>query len=105
MITTSLIWMNTLKTLDKLAALCLMAGALCGVLESNGAQSSKRAKVDDSLFTNDLVLPLESQISDKGMALLRQYEWSREAKLEDRLQVRATIREGSILYTNVGLHL
>jgi hypothetical protein len=87
----------------------LIAFAAAGFLWSNVASSApetgKNSKVDESIFTNDLVLELEIEIPEQGLATLRQYQWSPRAKPSDRIPVHATVREGAAVYTNVAVHL
>src|SRR6266542_3614467 len=58
----------------------------------------------DYVFTNDSVLRIKIDIPKDGMAILRKYQWGWGGGGE-RQPVRATVREGETVYTNVALHL
>jgi hypothetical protein len=66
------------------------------------------AKVDasDELFSQRIRIPrLQIDIPPDGMAVLRQYHWRRNGENATRTDVRVTVREGKVVYTNVALHL
>src|ERR1051326_762836 len=90
-------------------SLAILPLSLAALLSSHpgsaAAAESKKAKAEEDLFTKDQVLKLQIKISEEGMAQLRQYEWSREAKPTDRIHVPATVREGAAVYTNVAIHV
>ena len=90
-------------------SLAILPLSLAALLSSHpgsaAAAESKKAKAEEDLFTKDQVLKLQIKISEEGMAKLRQYEWSREAKPTDRIHVPATVREGAAVYTNVAIHV
>jgi len=89
----------------ELKPVLIIAVALAACCASGAPAVGKNLTGDDSFFTNDSVLQLEIAIPRKGMDILRQYEWSREAKPGDRVAVPATVREGAAVYTNVAVHL
>ena len=62
-------------------------------------------KVDEGLFTNDVVLEIQIEIPAREMAALRQYHWSPGADVSERATVPVTVKEGTTVYTNVALHL
>jgi len=64
------------------------------------------AQASDDLFSQRTAIPrLKIEIPPEGMAILRQYHWRRDQDNEPRTDVRATVREGDAVYTNVAVHL
>ncbi|MBI1842969.1 MAG: CotH kinase family protein [Verrucomicrobia bacterium] len=63
--------------------------------------------VDDSdtLFTNAVVRPINIEIGDAGMKTLQAYHQVWGQPRPKRIDVKATIREGNRVYTNVSIHL
>ncbi len=59
----------------------------------------------DELFAGDKVPRLEITIPEEGMEVLRQYNWRESRDGNPREDVRATVREGGRVYTNVAIHL
>src|SRR3989442_7030369 len=86
-------------------SLLIIAGALFVCWADELTAEGKKSEIDDGLFSKEQVLQLEIGIPNKGMDSLRQYEWNREMKPGDRVPVPATVREGTLVYTNVALHL
>src|SRR2546421_11455741 len=98
--------MNRLKTSIKTfcgVAVGVLLALTSSVHPASGA--GDKGKVDEAIFTNNSVLSIEIEISNRDMSTLRRYQWNRDAKLESRTPVPAMIREGSVLYTNVAVHL
>jgi hypothetical protein len=62
------------------------------------------AQSGDELFTRRTIPRLQIEIPPEGMEVLRAYHWRRDEGLP-REDVRATVREGATVYTNVALHL
>src|SRR6266404_2292956 len=89
----------------RLVGIMLAAGLLWSNLATSGAESVKNSQGDESIFTNDVVLKIQIEIPEAGMATLRQYEWNREPKPGERIPAHATVTEGTVVYTNVALHL
>jgi hypothetical protein len=58
-----------------------------------------------ALFAEHALPHLQIEISPRDLNFLRQYEWDRSEPDLPRTNVLATVREGSITYTNVTLHL
>jgi hypothetical protein len=87
-----------------LASLFILTG---GVISPAKASESKEkpAKFDESIFTNRAVPRIQITISDEGMATLRRYHWKWGGNDSERVQVRATVKEGAAVYTNVAVHL
>jgi spore coat protein H len=80
------------------------AGVIC--LSASEPQPFKSAQAGDDLFTRPEIRKIHIEIPEAGIVELRaQREWERNANPDDRPSVQATIREGSIVYPNVGLHL
>src|SRR5204863_1207148 len=64
------------------------------------------AQAGDELFSQRTSIPrLKIEIPPEGMAVLRQYSWRRDEGSASRTDVRATVREGDVVYTNVAVHL
>ena len=64
------------------------------------------AQASDELFSQRTAIPrLKIEIPPEGMAVLRQYFWRRDEDSASRTDVRATVREGDVVYTNVAVHL
>src|SRR6185503_12061269 len=63
-----------------------------------------KAGTSDYIFTNESVLRIKIDIPKDGMATLRKYQWGWGGGGE-RQAVRATVREGETVYTNVAVHL
>jgi hypothetical protein len=84
-------------------ALLVTAGAAVRTYAA-GAAASESAHGDD-LFTNSLVPQLQLEISREGMDVLENYRqvWGRPRP--ERIDVKATVREGKVVYTNVAVHL
>ena len=59
----------------------------------------------DDLFTNSLVPHLQLEISSEGMAVLEKYHQVWGKPRPERIDVKATVREGKAIYTNVAVHL
>ncbi len=95
------------RSLQRLAAaLFLLAGATLALYPAGAElERGKGSGVDGSIFTNDSVLAIEIEVSNKAMTTLRQYQWHRGTKPSERTPVPATIREGPNVFTNVALHL
>jgi spore coat protein H len=65
---------------------------------------AKDKHVADELF-NGAVPVLRIEIPDAGMEVLRQYNQVWRQKRPERIDVKATVREGEHVYTNVAVHL
>ena len=59
----------------------------------------------DALFKNGVMPHLEIEVSDAGMKTLRDYDQVWGQPHPERIDVRATVRDGRMVYTNVALHL
>ena len=78
-------------------------GAICS---AKASESKEKAGIfDESIFTNRAVPQIQITISDEGMATLRRYHWKWGGNDSERVQVRATVKEGAGVYTNVAIHL
>jgi spore coat protein H len=80
------------------AAILALGLVLLGPTPLALAASSKEKNLAqaDALFTNLTLLPLSLEIPDAGMASLRR---------APREYVRATLREGNVVFSNVAVHL
>ena len=84
-----------------------------GLASLHGAESSDKpvitkaseAAVDDFFSERTAIPRLKIDIPPEGMDVLRQYYWKRGDEGAMRTDVRATVREGAIPYTNVAIHL
>jgi len=74
---------------------------------SIAAETSTRAASDpaDELFTQKTLAKIQIEIPETGLAVLREYDWRQTSAGEPREDVRATVREGNRVYTNVAVHL
>ena len=91
-----------------LAGVLLLTLAPAQAADSPAAKPSDRnaAQASDELFSQRAAIPrLTIEIPSEGMAVLRQYYWRRDQDNEPRMDVRATVREGDAVYTNVAVHL
>ena len=67
-------------------------------------KAATKSRTLDYVFTNESVLRIKIDIPKDGMAILRKYQWGWGGGGE-RQAVRATVREGETVYTNVAVHL
>ncbi len=74
------------------------------VLVVAGASGGKKEKAEDNFFTG-AVPRLQIEIPAEGMTVLREYVQVFRQPRPERIDVRATIREGGKVYTNVAIHL
>lgn len=74
--------------------------AVVPILQVRGAASS-----GDELFTNAFIPHLQIEISPDGMKVLKDYQQVWGQKRPERIDVKATVREGDAIYTNVAIHL
>ncbi len=63
------------------------------------------ADASDELFTRLAIPRIEVEIPDDALATLRKYNWRAPREENPREDVRATVREGNVAYTNVAVHL
>lgn len=59
----------------------------------------------DELFTGSILPRIRIEIPPEGMEVLAKYQWRQGGESESRTDVRATVREGDVIYTNVAVHL
>ncbi len=87
-----------------IAVMLVVVGGAAGRSHAAGTPPSTSANGDD-LFTNNLVPHLQLEISGDGMNVLEKYRqvWGRPRP--ERTDVKATVREGKAVYTNVAVHL
>jgi hypothetical protein len=76
-------------------ALAFAAGAGGQTVPSNG----------DELFTNGVVPHLQIEIGAEGMKVLENYHQVWGQPRPERVDVKATVRDGGAVYTNVAIHL
>ncbi|MDB6030673.1 MAG: cotH 3 [Verrucomicrobiales bacterium] len=85
--------------------LCMSFG---GFLSLPAAESAAKQTVKgdaELLFQDKLVPRIQVEISPEGMEVLRNYHQVWGKPRPERVDVRATLREGGHVYTNVALHL
>jgi spore coat protein H len=85
--------------------LCMSFG---GFLSLPAAESASKQTVKgdaELLFQDKLVPRIQVQIPPEGMEVLRNYHQVWGKPRPERVDVRATVREGGHVYTNVALHL
>src|SRR6266487_2328000 len=89
------------------AFLCLLWSVLrlASPVPTLGAPSVPSTGPADDLFTNRAVPRLRIEIPPEGMAILRSYEWEWGGNSWARTNVLATVREGTLIYTCVAIHL
>src|SRR5260221_10209825 len=78
-------------------SLCLVLGVALGAL-------GKSENAGDDPFTG-AVPSLRIEIPAEGMKALRQYQQVWRQPRQERIDVRATVREAGRVYTNVAIHL
>jgi hypothetical protein len=83
-------------------ALLLIIAAAAGFSSAHAASYTK-AEVDSQLFSTPSRIRIE--IPDEGMKVLRDYVQVWRQTRPERVDVRATVREGGRTYTNVAVHL
>src|SRR5262245_49795938 len=59
----------------------------------------------DDLFADGVVTHLRIEVAAAEMEVLRSYAFNRDMRQEERQSVRCTVREGSLTWSNVSLHL
>jgi spore coat protein H len=91
--------MNRLSSLRTLALLLAVVFMLLPIWSLAAADAS------DELFTRLAIPRIEVEIPDDALAILRKYNWRASREESPREDVRATVREGSVVYTNVAVHL
>src|SRR6185369_1360681 len=65
---------------------------------------SKKTTASDKLFDGSEVLHIKVEIPEEAMTELKKYQWQFGPQTE-RENVKATVREGGKVLTNVALHL
>ena len=93
---------NWLAAATLLTVLALMAPAAGAAAKPGG--KAKKPDPTDALFAGADVPRFEIQVSEPGLAKLKQYEWKFGPQTE-RENVPVTVRVGLTTYTNVALHL
>jgi hypothetical protein len=83
-------------------ALLLIIAAAAGFSSAHAASYTK-AEVDSQLFSTPSRIRIE--IPEEGMKVLREYVQVWRQARPERIDVRATVREGGKIYTNVAVHL
>jgi spore coat protein H len=70
-------------------------------------ETPKKKKVDeaDTLFVKRMVPRLSIEIPEEGMKTLRNYNYVWRQNSPERIDVKATVREGEKVYTDVAIHL
>jgi hypothetical protein len=96
-----------LRLAKRLPCLCLVFGlAACAEGETNVAKTNAgKQAARENIFTNSNVLRIRIQIPREGMAALRSSQGGFGQWGGRRTTVRAAVREGDRVYTNVALHL
>ena len=70
-----------------------------------GNRALAAAGASDELFTNGPVRHLQIEVSEEGMKVLRSYHQVWGQPRPERVDVKATVRQGGVVYTNVAVHL
>lgn len=78
----------------------LMFGHL-GIGVSHAASSNS----DVELFSDTFVPHLQIEVPEAAAEILRSYRWQGRNTEKERTNVWVTVREGSVVYTNVAMHL
>ena len=86
---------------------CLAIALAVTVRESFAAETPTLRTIDpsDELFAGKAVPGIQITIPETGVAVLREYNWRQSSATNPREDVRATVREGNTVYTNVAVHL
>jgi len=69
---------------------------------SEGLPTGSKKQQADALFDPPTLVRLQIEISPAGMSVLRRTHWEGG---QERPEVKATVREGARVYTNVAVHL
>ena len=76
---------------------------LCTMLLVAGVVLAKDSPAEEAFFTGP-VPRLQIEISREAMKVLREYTQEHHQPRPERLDVKATVREGGQIYTNVAIH-
>jgi hypothetical protein len=87
-----------------LVTMVIIAAAGDTISHAAGAIPAASTSGDD-LFTNNLVPHLQLEISPEGMDVLEKYRQVWGKPRPERIDVKATVREGKTIYSNVAVHL
>src|SRR6478609_8041790 len=93
-----------MKLMNRFLWLGLFAGLVFSSAAKEPGAASKGPPAED-IFTGGLVPHIRIEISQEGMEILRAYHQVWGQPRPERVDVKATIREGNQVYTNVTLHL
>ena len=97
--------MNRIRLPGVLAAVVFVVAA-GGPSRSRSAGAAPPASVNgDDLFTNGMVPHLQLEIPREGMEVLEKYHQVWGKPRPERVDVKAVVREGKTVYTNVAVHL
>src|SRR5437868_3412960 len=88
-----------------LVAFALVASLLACAPAAEAPAVKLKKSAGDDLFADSPVRRLRIEIADEGMATLRKYHFRRNAIMNERVAVSATVREGNKTYTKVAVHL
>jgi spore coat protein H len=91
-----------LKSCLSLAHATLAIGIWLGTMVPAFAAANPHES--DELFTNSTIRHLRIELSKENAETLRRYTWKNRKELE-RVSVPARVREGSLVWTNVAVHL
>lgn len=80
----------------------LLAGLLALAPTAFAATDTAPAR---DILVEGAIPTIEIEIPEEGMSVLRQYNWREVSPENPREDVRATVREGDRVFTNVALHL
>jgi spore coat protein H len=103
-------WRNRCRLCASLALVILLSSVALG---KPGATKAKKAgkgnhpQPTEDIFTNTQVLRIQIEIPDEAMKILRGYRWEGfgGGVQDKRPSVKATVREGDKVYTDVAVHL
>lgn len=88
-------------------ALSLAATALTAAPSKakNKANTSKKTVAAGKLFGGTEVLRIKIEIAEADIEILKKYQWDEGGPEKKRESVKATVRDGLNVYTNVAVHL
>jgi spore coat protein CotH len=99
-------WVRRAGWLAGLACLSFVPVHAAAPAAEGRPEAAAGVDASDELFSQRAGIPrLQIDIPPDGMAVLRQYHWRRNGENAPRTDVRVTVREGKMVYTNVALHL
>src|ERR1041384_8543125 len=93
---------GSLAVLAVVLIFCSLPGSLLTVKTTAGERHSAETA---ELFRDGTIPQIHIEIREAGMAALRKYRWKWGGNDDERVAVRATVKEGKTIYTSVALRL